>query len=78
MAAIKIIEYFSVAVSEIAPTVDTSFYINKLSAAEGEQEELIEVLTWQCAADVLMVMGEKELAQKAIDKVNEFIALNTI
>jgi phosphotransferase system HPr-like phosphotransfer protein len=75
MAATKILEYYSV---KNAHSVDAHLYIEKLAKAESEQDNLIEVLSWQAAADVLQVMGEGELAQRAIDKVNQFIALNTI
>ena len=77
MATIKILEYYSVPEGE-SLDVDMRFYINKLTAAEYEQDNLTDVLAWQCAADVLTVMGEVGLAQKAIDNVNLFIALNTI
>jgi len=71
----KVIEYYSVNSSHV---VDVSLYINKLSVAESEQEDLIEVLAWQCAADVLQVMEQPELADKALNKVNEFIISNSI
>ncbi len=70
----KVLEYYSVSSSH---TVDVSLYINKLAAAEEEQEDLIEVLAWQCAANVLQVM-EKEQSAIAMKKVEEFIITNSI
>jgi uncharacterized membrane protein YjfL (UPF0719 family) len=48
-----------------------------LAAAELEQDDLIDVLAWQCAANVLQVIG-KEQSALATKKVDEFIMINSI
>ena len=70
----RVLEYYSVVT---AHTVDTSLYIKRLAAAELEQDDLIDVLAWQCAANVLQVMG-KEQSALATKKVDEFIMINSI
>ena len=71
----KVLEYYSVNSSH---TVDISLYINKLSAAEEEQEDLIEVLAWQCAADVFQIMQMQDQSNLALKKVDEFIIRNNV
>ena len=71
----KVLEYYSVNGSH---TVDISLYINKLSAAEEEQEDLIEVLAWQCAADVFQIMQMQDQSNLALKKVDEFIIRNNV
>lgn len=69
----RILEYFSVSSSH---AISRAFYI-KNDVAENMDDELIDVLAYQCAADALMIMEEPDLAKLALVKVDEFITLNS-
>lgn len=75
MAYIKAIEYFSVVSNH---TIDHALYVKKAEAGEDFPESLVDVLAWQCAADILQVVGSERSAAFCNSQVQKFIQDNTL
>lgn len=75
MAYIKAIEYFSVVDSHL---IDHALYVAKVDAGESFPENLVDVLSWQCAADILQVVGSDKASAYCNAQVQKFINDNTL
>ena len=72
---IKALEYFSVVDSH---AIDHALYVKKVTADTAFPEDLVDVLAWQCAADILQVVGSEKAAAYCNAQVQKFIADNTL
>ena len=75
MAYIKAIEYFSVVDSH---QIDHALYVAKVVAGEDFPENLVDVLAWQTAADILQVVGSEKASAYCNAQVQKFIQDNTL
>lgn len=72
---IKALEYFSVVDLH---GIDHALYVAKVEAGEDFPEDLTDVLAWQCAADILQVVGSEKAAAYCNAQVQKFIQDNTL
>lgn len=72
---VKCIEYFSVVTDH---TIDDALYVQKLTADTDFPENLTDVLAWQCAADILQVVGGEKASAYCNAQVQKFISDNTL
>lgn len=72
---IKALEYFSVVDSH---GIDHALYVKKVTAGDDFPEALTDVLAWQCAADILQVVGSEKASAYCNAQVQKFIQDNTL
>jgi len=70
--AIKYIYYYSCSDGTIPQAIETAWYIPVVSAT-SIQDNLAIPFVWYCAAEVLQILGQANLAEMARGKVQEFI-----
>jgi len=70
----KKLYYYSIPTGK-THTIDYAYYI-PLSVAEALPDDILDVVAWQCAADVILIM--KGDPKGALLKVEEYIKLQTI
>ena len=71
---IKALEYFSV---ENSHTLGHALYVAKVTDMANFPENLVDVLAWQCAANVLQVVGNEKAMTYCQGRVQKFIQENT-
>lgn len=69
------LEYYSVVTSH---TIEYAFYIPKVDADTAFPENLVDVLSWQCAADILQVVGSDKAMSYCTQQVQQFIQDNSL
>lgn len=73
---VKALKYYSVTADN--HTIEHALYVPKLTAGEDFPESLTDVLAWQCAADILQVVGSEKAAAYCNAQVQKFISDNTL
>jgi hypothetical protein len=72
---VKALEYYSV-VSDY--TIEHALYVRDVEAGEDFPEKLVDVLSWQTAADILQVVGSEKASAYCNAQVQKFIQDNTL
>lgn len=72
---VKALEYFSVVTDH---TIDHALYIAKVTADTDFPDSLVDVLAWQCAANILQVLGSEKAMAYCNAQVQQFIQDNTL
>ena len=72
---IKALEYYSVVDSH---EIDHALYVKKVVAGPTFPDALVDVLAWQCAADILQVVGSERASAFCNAQVQKFIQDNTL
>lgn len=75
MAYVKALEYFSVEDSHL---IDHALYVKRVEAGTNFPEELVDVLAWQCAANVLQSVGSEKAFTYCQGRIQKFIQENTL
>jgi len=73
---IKALKYYSV--TNDNHTIEYALYVPKLLAGEDFPENLVDVLAWQTAADILQVIGSEKASAYCNAQVQKFIQDNTL
>lgn len=73
---IKALKYYSV--TDDNHTIEHCLYVPKLTAGEDFPDALVDVLAWQCAADILQVVGSEKASAYCNAQVQKFIQDNTL
>ena len=72
---VKALEYFSVVDDH---TIEHALYVRDIVAGGDFPVRLIDPLAWQCAADILQVMGSERPMAYCVQQIEKFVQDNTL